>query len=659
MNRAQRFVCSMVVVCAAACIFYPAKSSAGDDWLPITPEDLALKDNPKSPGANAMILYRSSDVNAKDSETHEYVRIKIFTQEGTKEGNVELSFVKDVADIKDVHGRTIRPDGTVINFEGKVFEKEVVKMSGFKYLAKTFSLPDVHPGCIIEYQYRIQSDPSYYVNNKWTVTGHLYTREAKFTIKPDSSAYALPFTYREFGLPKGAAPQRQADGTYSMDVHDIAGLTDEEYMPPEATLEATVEFFYRSQDEPADDTPVKYWNRIGKKWSDQLDQFVNRKGALQSDLAQTISASDTPEVKLRKIYARVQKIRNLSQEDYKSDKEKKQEKLKDNANVEDVLKHNYAFGRDLNFTFVGLARAAAFEATEIYVAPRNSNLFFPEMMDAKQVGADVIWVRADGHEYYLDPAASSYPFGLLPWYETGAKGIRIGKQGAEIVNTPVSGAADATIVRTLTLNMDNEGVVSGKFQVDFTGQYAAARRQESHTSDDTGRRKTLGDEIKAWLPAGSEFEVTSIANWDDNTLPIHVEGTAKVPNLGTEAGHRMLIQLCPFAAAQAKAFEPEKRLNPIYFHFPYQEVDDVKLQVPSGYKIETLPPAKSVKPGAASYEISASEQGQTIEVKRRLSVDAVLFAPQTYPALRHFFNTVKTNDDAQIVLQSGESAKNN
>lgn len=105
MNRAQRFVCSTVVLCAVACLFPPGKSFAGDNWLPISPEDLALKDNPASPGANAMILYRESDVNAKDSETHEYVRIRIFTQEGTKEGNVELAFVKEVADIRSRQGR--------------------------------------------------------------------------------------------------------------------------------------------------------------------------------------------------------------------------------------------------------------------------------------------------------------------------------------------------------------------------------------------------------------------------------------------------------------------------------------------------------------------------------------------------------------------------
>ena len=81
-------------------MFPPGPSSAGDDWLPITPEDLALKDNPASRGANAMILYRSSDVNEKYVATdgayiNDYFRIKIFTQEGTDQGNVEIPFLKD------------------------------------------------------------------------------------------------------------------------------------------------------------------------------------------------------------------------------------------------------------------------------------------------------------------------------------------------------------------------------------------------------------------------------------------------------------------------------------------------------------------------------------------------------------------------------------
>jgi hypothetical protein len=101
MNRTQRFFCAtafaFLLLCAAA--IAPRPSSAGDDWLPIPPADLALKDNPASPGAHAMILYRSSDMDSKESSVREYVRVKIFTQEGTKEADVQLPFNKQQVNI--------------------------------------------------------------------------------------------------------------------------------------------------------------------------------------------------------------------------------------------------------------------------------------------------------------------------------------------------------------------------------------------------------------------------------------------------------------------------------------------------------------------------------------------------------------------------------
>ena len=67
MNRTQRFVCLSAVLVAILFAALPHSSSAADDWLPIPPEDLALKDNPAGPGAHAMILYRSSDMDSKES----------------------------------------------------------------------------------------------------------------------------------------------------------------------------------------------------------------------------------------------------------------------------------------------------------------------------------------------------------------------------------------------------------------------------------------------------------------------------------------------------------------------------------------------------------------------------------------------------------------
>jgi len=658
-NRTQRFLLCIAVLVALLSIFGLRASQAADDWLPLSPADLALKDNPKSPGAHAMILYRESDVDSKESWVKEYIRVKIFTQEGTSEGNVEIPFLKGNVDIKDIRGRTIQPDGTVTKFDGKVFEKVVVKASGFKFLAKTFTMPDVHPGSIIEYKYRGQSDPNYLYDEKWTVSGELYTRDARFSFKPYTGPGSVSFVYREFGLSNGALPQLQKDGSYLMDIHDIPGIEEEGYMLPARVLETRVEFYYRNPDDPPTETVDHYWNRLGKKWSDELDRFVNKKDALTNDLRGTIAPNDPPEVKLQKIYDRVQILRNLSFEDSKSAKEQKQEQLKPNSNVDDVLKHGYGNARQINYTFVGLARAAGFEATEIFVAPRNNNLFLPQMKDSGELGADIVWARAGTKEYYLDPSAADFPFGIIPWYETGTDGMRVSKQGGEMMKTPTPSVSDANITRQADLEVNEDGLASGKLEVNFTGQSGALWREENRKADETGRRKTMEDKIKGWLPPGSSFELASLTNWDKNSLPLHADGTVKIPNLGIITGRRMLLPADVFRSPETKAFRSAKRVNRIYFPYPYEMTDSVILHAAAGYRIETVPNATRVKPGVFAYEISATQHGNSVEVKRHLVVGGIIFPVTSYPGLRHFFNSVETNDDAQIVFQTSESAKNN
>lgn len=194
--------CAMAVVLS----FSARVVSAGDDWQPISPADLALKDNPAQPGADAMILYRESDVDEKASFDDEYVRIKIFTKEGVQRGDVEIPFRKGMDSIKNIRARTIRPDGSIVDFEGSALEKEVMKASGIKILAKTFTLPDVEPGCIIECRYRDQYDSDLFLDTPWVLQADMFTRLAQFRITPMPTAAQLHF--RAFRLPDGVGPQQ-------------------------------------------------------------------------------------------------------------------------------------------------------------------------------------------------------------------------------------------------------------------------------------------------------------------------------------------------------------------------------------------------------------------------------------------------------------------
>lgn len=629
---------------------------AGDDWLPVPPEDLAMKDNPKQPGADAMILYREVSVDETAATVSSYSRIKIFTSAGVKsQADVEIPYDRSHQSIRDVRGRTIRPDGSIVEFDGHTFDKEIAKGQGIKYLAKTFTLPDVQPGSIVEYRFRQQNE-AYYWDHSWTIQATLFTRQARFSIKLNDSA-TLPLRYRSYNLPSTLVPHKEGDH-YVLEVQDLPGIEEENLMLPLSTLEARIEFFYVDREQTADETVDQFWNRTGKQWSNEIDRFIDKKKDLAEEVSRVTSPSDPPEVRLRKLYARSQMIRNLDYED-KTEKETKQESIKTNDNVGDVLKHGYGHSLEISYLFIGLARAAGFTAQDVRVAARNRNLFDPPKRSTRELSAELVWVRADSKEYYLDPSARFYPFGLLPWFETATQGIRTSKDGSEMITVPAMTPSQATIVTRADVTIDNSADFSGKLSVDFAGLEAAMKRSDYRDSDATDRTHTFQDEIKGWLPVGATYEDVSVDNWDDIEKPIHVEGTFNIPSLGSGSAQRLLLPIVMFQATEPGWFDSQKRVNAVYFHYPYEKTDDVVWHLPLGFTAQNLPAPQKVHPGPVSYDISVSQQADTVEVKRDLVVNGIIFSKDVYPALRQFFSIVKVNDNARFMLQNSTSAHNN
>src|SRR5262245_52613821 len=81
-------------------------AACAQDFAPIPADELALKDNPKLPGSHAMILLWERNDNDETGIHTEHVRMKIFTEQGKKFGDIEL-FSNELRELK---ARTIRPD---------------------------------------------------------------------------------------------------------------------------------------------------------------------------------------------------------------------------------------------------------------------------------------------------------------------------------------------------------------------------------------------------------------------------------------------------------------------------------------------------------------------------------------------------------------------
>ena len=69
---------------------------------------------------------------------------------------MELPYNRRGFSISEVSGRTIHPDGTVIPFEGKPFDKVLVKGRNIRIHVKAFTLPDVQVGSILDFRYSVR-----------------------------------------------------------------------------------------------------------------------------------------------------------------------------------------------------------------------------------------------------------------------------------------------------------------------------------------------------------------------------------------------------------------------------------------------------------------------------------------------------------------------
>ena len=646
------------VILAGAAAYREGSVIAADEWLPISPEELKMTGVPEAPGAPAVILYRQvdrDDSNPKIPHEYNYVREKIFTEEGRKYADVEIPFVKGRYEIINIRARTVHPDGTSVIYDGKVYEKEIVKSRDFKYLAKTFTLSDVQPGSIIEYHYMMDFEENYVFDSNWILSSELFTKSAKFTLKPYGE-WPLQWTWPN-GLPDGVKPpveERDVSHDIQMTAQNIPAFEVEENMPPEGALQYRVDFIYKEDGVETD--ADKFWKKQGKKLNDTVESFINKRKALEQAVGETVSASDSPEVKLEKLYARAQKIRNTSYEVEKTEQEEKRAQEKEASNVEDVLKRGYANGDQITLLFCGLARAAGLDASAAKISTRDDHFFAKNLMKARDLRTYVVLVKLNGKDVYFDPGTEFTPFGLLPWSETGTLGLKLDKDGGTWITTSLPESSDSQIERKADLKLTEEGSLEGKLTVTYTGLEAMYRRLEERNEDDTARKKSLEDDIKYMIPAAIEVELTNKPDWSSSDPKLAAEFNLKVPGWASGAGRRALMEVGLFSAPEKHMCEHATRVHPLYFHYGSEKVDDVTIELPLGWQVSSVPKPENEDAKILLYTLKVENSNGTLHLERVMKSDLISLDQKFYPALRKFYQVVRTSDEQQIVLQPASAA---
>jgi len=203
------------------------------------------------------------------------------------------------------------------------------------------------------------------------------------------------------------------------------------------------------------------------------------------------------------------------------------------------------------------------------------------------------------------------------------------------------------------------GGLEGKLRVTFTGLEALERRLEERNADEADRQAFLEEQVREYIPAAIEVELTNKPDWSSSAPTLVAEFDLKVPGWASGAGRRALLPVGLFSATEKHLFEHADRVHPIYFQYPFQKVDDVSIELPLDWQVSSVPPPQTNDGHVVVYTLKVENGKGTLHLARTLNVDILTLQQKYYTALRNFFHTVKIGDEQQIVLQPGAAAAKN
>jgi transglutaminase-like putative cysteine protease len=619
--------------------------SLAASWKPVTAQDLKITAAEiGDPEADAAILFREGTLNDDENDGTSlklYIRIKIFNDRGRRFADIELPYKVELGKIADVQARTIRPDGTIIEVEGRdIFDKLIFKNSTGTHRAKVFSMPAVEPGSIIEYRYR-QTYPQGFRYFLLELQSELFIKQLNYRIVPPLISKS-DVRWVTFNVQDEKRFQPVWDGSFNIKAENILPFKREPMMPPELTVKMWAWLYYSNELEMK---PDKYWREYAERMQYRALSETNPSKTIRRIVETITTSNDNAQEKIARIYKYVQgEIQNIGPQEERDEETGKPpvnpSPFKKNDTADDTLKRRYGTPREINRLFIAMLRAAGFDARVVELTTRDESFFHKSFADSFQFNSEVTGLLAgDGSIKFYDPGTQFCPIGSLAWEKESVSGLLYGKKDSRFVDTSVTRAEQNSEEKLLHIKPFADGRVEVQVESKMSGLRALELRSEMTGLTREQQRNRVLASAKDHLPTATINESSVMISDALNPLST-LDSSYKftLPQAATVTEKRLLLKPALLIRRDENFLSATARVNSLYFHYPWSEIECYVIETPDGYDLEQLPETVDIDIGAAHYRASFTREGNHIIYERKLIVNAISFTARQYATVKAFFD---------------------
>lgn len=631
-----------------------ASSVGGDDdkvvWRPISPAEMQIKAPRVEPDADAEALFwevRLDDKKLNKMTYSHYVRVKIFTERGRERfAKMDIPFAKGKK-VENVAARVTKSDGTVVELKPTdIFEREIAKAGKQRVLAKSFAVPGIEPGVIVEYQYTESIKGDSASGERLVFQRDIPMQKVTYYVRPykGSNLGFNSYNMDETRFLEGP------DGFRVATLTDVPAYKDEPYMPPDDEVRKWVFLSYQGLG------TMLQWGFLSERWQYGLKTLSKPNKEVKAKAAELTAGATTDEEKVRRIYDFVQKrMRNVAFD--RNLTEEQIEKL-DVKDADDALKRGMGNSFHLDMLFAALTKAAGFETNVILAGDRSDNFFNPEKYPYSNfVEMSGIAVKIGTDWKYFDPCSPYVPFAMLPWNREDVRSMLVGDGGFIWRTTPLSDQGKSPSKRTGKFNLSADGTLEGEIKLEYEGHQAISRRRDQIRDSESKREENIKDEIKRKIST-AEITALSIQNFDDSTKPLTYVMKIRVPNYAQKAGKRLIMQPGFFEYGSSPVFSSATRTYNMYFPYPWSEEDRVEIKLPAGFLLDSADTpgevADTSRIGRNKVTMSIEKTSNTLNYTRSFHFGGggkILFPVSAYQPVKDLFDAFHKADTHAISLK--------
>ncbi|WP_187263170.1 DUF3857 domain-containing protein [Pontibacter beigongshangensis] len=225
--------------------------------------------------------------------------------------------------------------------------------------------------------------------------------------------------------------------------------------------------------------------------------------------------------------------------------------------------------------------------------------------------------------------------------------LLITPEGGKVVKTPTYGAADNLQKRSILVKLDEKGNGLANVTTLYTGTQHESIKDVIYKAKPEEQRKWLYDQIG--LPA---FEINNFSlDIKKSKLPEVTEKLdLSVAKCVTISGKRLFLTPNLMNKWGHVPNSVEDRKSEVVSNWSFLDVDTVLYQLPPGYALESKPQNIEFKSEFGEYKAQTIVDGLQVTYIRTLQMEKGRFAPDKYPALIEFMNSLIKADKQQVVF---------